>query len=582
MHGTLGQVVDRLAMIENDFRGEGRARNPIAPDTAEIKPSVGKVAARMISDEPQQTAATESAPAPVPVPPVAAATPAAPVAPASPPAAVAPKRLPPAGHLPINPDLPPDLPLEPGSGPPPLHANPAARIAASEAALGGARPMPTATTGGKSDFIAAARRAAQAAIETSGPRAPRAEPIEVDETKSSSLRASVMKRIKSLFIAASVVAIVIGSIQIVDKVPDLGGSGTPKARSAQGPDIDAGKSATATTSIEPETPSSHAAKSPRTPILPEYLSSEPTPGANFTAKTPPPDLNPAVQGFYSLLNPPALNPPALASNGDITGSLSRTAVKSRPAPPLGQQQDADQLPIAIGSTRLRNAAVAGDAAAAYEVAVRFAEGRGVPANLEEAARWYERAAGRGLAPAQFRYASLLEKGQGVKKDLGKARRLYLTAATKGHAKAMHNLAVLYAEGIEGKPDYATAALWFQKAAQRGIADSQYNLGVLCARGLGTEKNVAESYKWFALAAAQGDREAAKKRDDVAAHLDADALSAAQHAVKGFVAVAQPHDATTVSVPPGGWDNVTHTPPPDHLRPQATRALSANTFEVGKR
>ncbi len=86
---------------------------------------------------------------------------------------------------------------------------------------------------------------------------------------------------------------------------------------------------------------------------------------------------------------------------------------------------------------------------------------------------------------------------------------------------MHNLAVLYAEGIDGKPDYGTAAQWFRKAAQRGIADSQYNLGVLCARGLGTEKNLAESYKWFALAAAQGDREAAKKRDEVAAHLDAD-------------------------------------------------------------
>ena len=49
--------------------------------------------------------------------------------------------------------------------------------------------------------------------------------------------------------------------------------------------------------------------------------------------------------------------------------------------------------------------------------MRFAEGRGVPANLEEAARWFERAASKGLAPAQFRYASLLEKGQGVKKDL---------------------------------------------------------------------------------------------------------------------------------------------------------------------
>src|SRR5262249_57181211 len=80
-----------------------------------------------------------------------------------------------------------------------------------------------------------------------------------------------------------------------------------------------------------------------------------------------------------------------------------------------QPPTADGLPDSIGSTRLRDAALAGDPTAAYEVAMRFLEGRGVPANLEEAARWYERAASKGLAPAQFRYASMLEKGQGVKR-----------------------------------------------------------------------------------------------------------------------------------------------------------------------
>ena len=224
----------------------------------------------------------------------------------------------------------------------------------------------------------------------------------------------------------------------------------------------------------------------------------------------------------------------LGSKNDVTGSISRPAQRGAAAGAV----PASRAKIRPAADRHRRPAcaappLAGDGAAAYEVAVRFAEGRGVPVNLEEAAHWYERAASKGLAPAQFRYASLLEKGQGVKKDLAQARRLYLAAAAKGNGKAMHNLAVLYAEGIEGKPDYATAAQWFRKAAQRGIADSQYNLGVLCARGLGTEKSLAESYKWFALAAAQGDREAAKKRDDVAAHMDADALAAAQQAVKSF-------------------------------------------------
>jgi localization factor PodJL len=225
------------------------------------------------------------------------------------------------------------------------------------------------------------------------------------------------------------------------------------------------------------------------------------------------------------------------------------------------------------------------------VALRFAEGRGVPASQKEAARWFERAAGTGLAPAQFRYASMLEKGLGVKKDLGRARRLYLAAAAKGNAKAMHNLAVLYAEGIEGKPDYATAVKWFRKAAQHGIADSQYNLGILCARGLGTEKDFAESYKWFALAGAKGDRESAKKRDEVAAHLDPAQLAAAQQAVKTFVAEPQPAAATIVHKPRGGWDSAAGATPPKaktQARPQPQRhrephgPLSLGSFTVGNR
>jgi len=241
----------------------------------------------------------------------------------------------------------------------------------------------------------------------------------------------------------------------------------------------------------------------------------------------------------------------------------------------------DRLPIAIGGPRLRSAAVAGDGAAAYEVAVRYAEGRGVPADMEEAARWYERAASKGLTPAQFRYASLLEKGQGVKKDLAQARRLYLAAAAKGNSKAMHNLAVLYAEGIDGKPDYGTAVQWFRKAAQRGIADSQYNLGVLCARGLGTAKSYAEAYKWFALAAAQGDKESAKKRDDIAAHIDAAALAAAQQAVTAFVAEPQPQEATVVPEPPGGWDHAAGASPP-RVKTRPAGPLSLGAFQVGKR
>jgi localization factor PodJL len=561
VHGTLGHVVDRLAMIEKDIRGEARPHSA-AESEPPLNQPFGKLAVRMVSDAPAIAASM-----PAPPPPAAAAPP-----PALPPEA---RRLPPAAQLPIDPDLPPDQPLEPGSGPPALNADPAVRIAASEAALGGARPA--AAAGGKSSFIAAARRAAQAAGQQPGARAPRAEPVEVHERETPSLHAKMMKRVKSLFIAASIIAIVVGSAQIAGNVFDLGNS---TIKMAEAPISNTGDSEAAVDDAAPESTAGIAANPLALPKLPEIGPLASPPGTPAIATTPPLGLNPTTQAMPSLFSPPVLG-----SQNDVTGSISRPAANSQPARPatpstLPSQQSADQLPIAIGGPKLRSAAIAGDGAAAYEVAVRFAEGRGVPIDMDEAARWYERAASKGLTPAQFRYASLLEKGQGVKKDLVQARRLYLAAASKGNSKAMHNLAVLYAEGIDGKPDFGTAVQWFRKAAQRGIADSQYNLGVLCARGLGTDKSYAEAYKWFALAAAQGDRESAKKRDDVAGSMDAAAQAAAQQAVKGFVAEPQPEEATVVREPPGGWDHAAGAPP--QAKPRAAGPLALGAFEVGKR
>jgi localization factor PodJL len=231
------------------------------------------------------------------------------------------------------------------------------------------------------------------------------------------------------------------------------------------------------------------------------------------------------------------------------------------------QNSAPSLPESFGPT-LQAAISVGNPAAEYEVGVRYAEGRGVAQSLPEAARWFERSARAGFVPAQFRLAGMYEKGDGAKKDPQAARRLYLAAAGKGHAKSMHNLAVLHAEGIDSKPDYRIAARWFLKAANYGIADSQYNAGILLARGIGTEADLAESYKWLALVAAKGDREAAAKRDEVAARLDHQTLVAARHAVQTFTPEREPDEVTNPKVPPGGWDRATAAvrPPAKPKRP----------------
>ena len=604
VRGTLDRVTDHLAMIEKDIRSDrpGPAAReteileltqPVANATNDVAAHAPDTAPRLLPDTARQApvpaaAAEPSVPAPEPVRPSYAGFSNFGLQPASPVAI---------DSMPLA-----DEPLEPGSGRPDFGTSPGVRIAASEAALGAARPA-TATASNKSSFIAAARRAAQAAGQDPKSRQARPESFRKNGSERTSPKAKIVTRVKSVFLAASIVAIIIGSIQLASNIFDFGIFDTSETKfAAPSPETDAANGGIAAETPESETstaladgqPASLSAPATGTadadttasllapPTLPSLTPALPPPPAT-AAPAQPLNLNEIGQGSLPILNPPTLNAPFLGTapgpKAHITGSIASapaTPPATRQAAPA--QPSADGLPAAIGGPRLRNAALAGDPAAAYEVAMRFVEGRGVPANLEEAARWYERAARKGLAPAQFRYASMLEKGQGVKKDLSAAHKLYVAAAAKGHAKAMHNLAVLYAEGAEGAPDYANAAQWFRKAAEHGVADSQYNLGVLTTRGLGTEKNIAESYKWFALAAAQGDRDAGRKRDEVAALLNAQTLGAAQQAVKSFAVQAQPAEATLVPEPPGGWDRTT---PPPNEKPRAAGPLSINPISSGK-
>jgi localization factor PodJL len=287
------------------------------------------------------------------------------------------------------------------------------------------------------------------------------------------------------------------------------------------------------------------------PAMPSMTAPIPIDRQSFNSSVPDNTATPLVP-IPQPAAPPSGTAPAAS---DITG-----AIPTVPAAPashklgLIQVPPTERLPDAIGGPFLRNAALKGDAAAAYEIGMRYAEGKGVPVDLDEAAKWYDRAAQAGVVPAIFRLGTFYEKGLSVKKDADIARRYYVQAAERGNAKAMHNLAVLDADGGGKGADYQSASQWFRKAADRGVADSQYNLGILYARGIGVEQNLAESFKWFSLAAAQGDADAAHKRDDIAKRLDAQSLAAAKLAIQTFTAEPQPDDAVNVPAPAGGWDS----------------------------
>jgi localization factor PodJL len=218
---------------------------------------------------------------------------------------------------------------------------------------------------------------------------------------------------------------------------------------------------------------------------------------------------------------------ALPSSAPLPGAQASPSGRVAPTQPVSLPADPEPEKSLIAR------AEAGDVAAQFDLAVRYAEGRSGAHDYELAAKWYSKAAQQGHAIAQYRLALLYEKGLGVAKDMERAKELYQRAAERGNVRAMHNLGVLAAEGADGKPNYTSAALWFAQAAEYGVRDSQYNLAVLLARGLGVPKDLVKSYTWFAILAAAGDAGAARKRDEVGARLTTTELAAANTAAAAF-------------------------------------------------
>jgi localization factor PodJL len=347
-----------------------------------------------------------------------------------------------------------------------------------------------------------------------------------------------------------VVVIVLGSFKMGMALLDSGGA-APASETASEPQA---SPPPADTTVKPAAPEQ---------VTPSLTSPTPIGRQSLNNSTPS-----VTETTASVEIPPAaIEPTAAQSLIDITGAIPTGGTGK------GAMGAVQPLPDFIGGAALRAAAGKGDPTAAYEIGTRLAEGKGVPQNFDEAAKWYDRAAQAGIVPAIFRLGTFYEKGLGVKKDPDLARRYYLQASERGNAKAMHNLAVLDADGGSKGANYKSAAQWFRKAADRGVADSQFNLGILYARGIGVEQNLAESFKWFSLAAAQGDTDAAHKRDDIAKRLDAQSLAAAKLAIQTFTAEPQPDDAVNVPTPAGGWDSAAQ---PTTAAKPATKPASKKT------
>lgn len=431
----------------------------------------------------------------------------------------------------FNPDA--DLPLEPGLQP-------------------GDAPA-SLTSDPRNQFIAAARRAAQAAADSSQA----ALASEPNASKAGKMRAamsggagSLLARArKPILLGLAALIFSLGALKVLTSRMNPGDE-SPVPPLPQKPAI----SAPANGGVAPAPKEGADAKDdPKTtgsvarPPAAEPQQTLPTPREPGTIPSIQPSgmmTLPGGKRGQKLSETTAVTQADPATTGSITDGANRPAETGRAA--------INDLVAQSGlkpQDKLRDAALQGNMAAWFELGVRFADGKGVPRDGKLAARWFEQAALGGHGPSQYRLASLYREGKVVAKEPTLAFQWFDRAAAQGHVLAMHNAAVLLAEGVHGAPDYAGAALWFKRAAEHGIKDSQFNVAILFARGLGVNQNLQEAYRWFAIAAAQGDQDAAKKRDDIAARLTKDQIAKENDRVKAFKALP----ANAAANDPGNWD-----------------------------
>jgi localization factor PodJL len=447
----------------------------------------------------------------------------------------------------------------------------------------GATPQrPDAGAAGKADFIAAARRAAQAAAaeaqtfrQASGPEG---------ATRKFSPSEFLRAKRKPILMAATAIMIALAGLQL------------GKAFFADDTRLAAEKTASTAPSLvaSAPAPAMEAAGAQQAAAPVDTAAAGPVRAVDEAEETAAVDteaMEPAGATATDDAMADAMTAPA---DGSGEADMSGDAAMETAALPLDagmEEVDAEDAagaitfeaaPAEAGPLALREAADAGDPKAMFEIGNRYDAGRGLPSDRAAAAKWYERAAEQGFAPAQYRIGNFYEKGIGVERDATKAKTWYQLAAAQGNASAMHNLAVLFAVGTDGPVDNESAGRWFVKAAELGVKDSQYNLGILAAKGLGVPQNLEESYKWFALVAETGDKDAAAKRDEVANALRPEQLARARAATELWKPKPLDEDANLVEIPEEWQESTGTTASVDMKKAVATiqMILNKNGYDAG--
>ncbi len=178
----------------------------------------------------------------------------------------------------------------------------------------------------------------------------------------------------------------------------------------------------------------------------------------------------------------------------------------------------------------------------YALGKLYETGRGVPQDMQEAVRWYVRAADLGYDRAQLHLGRVFRDGTGGVPVNGQlAEQYFKKAADGGNVAAMNEIGLMYLKGLSVTANVKTAHDWFEKASAAGSVEGDYNLGLLYQAGYNGQPDFVRAAESFEKAAnardglsmlALGDLYASGKglpQNKVQAHMWYDLASA--HGVK---------------------------------------------------
>jgi len=178
-----------------------------------------------------------------------------------------------------------------------------------------------------------------------------------------------------------------------------------------------------------------------------------------------PKAVPAPAPAANALPVPDVGTEALRKAAADGNPSAQYVVASRYLNGVGVPQDLDKAVFWS-----QQAAAKGYAPAQYLLGTLYERGLGAPKDAAKALEWYGKAAALGNVSSMHNAAVLLSSEQAGKADYDRAFTLFTSAARHGLRDSQFNLAVFHERGLGTTADPAEAYFWYRLAAQQG--DSQ--------------------------------------------------------------------------------------------------------------